>query len=63
MHTRSSCTSRQLAEALSVISNPQPHHRPGLRLLAWAMLKSERGQTLRQRRLASAPAAPDRQAA
>lgn len=44
-------TSQRQADALSVVSNPKPHHRPSLRLLAWATLKAERGQTVRQRRL------------
>ena len=51
------------ADALSVVSNPKPHHRPSLRLLAWAALKAERGQTVCQRRLQGAPAHADRQVA
>lgn len=48
-HTPS--TPQRQADALSVVSNPKPHHRPSLRLLAWATLKAERGQTVCQRRL------------
>ncbi len=44
-------TLKRQADALSVVSNPKPHHRPSLRLLAWATLKAERGQTVCQRRL------------
>lgn len=51
------------ADALSVVSNPQPHHRPSLRLLAWATLKAERGQTICQRRLQAAPPAAIRRVA
>ena len=40
-----------LAQAHEVASNPQAHHSPTQRLLAWAMLKTQRGQTLRQQRL------------
>jgi hypothetical protein len=44
-------TPQRQADALSVAANPKPHHRPSLRLLAWATLKAERGQTICQRRL------------
>lgn len=37
--------------ALSIIVGPKPHHSQVLRILAWAILKSERGQTIRQHRL------------
>lgn len=43
--------SQRQADALSVVSNPKPNHPPSLRLLAWATLKAERGQTVRQRNL------------
>lgn len=51
------------ADARSIITNPKPHHRPSLRLLAWATLKAERGQTVCQRRLQAKPAQADRQVA
>ncbi len=40
-------------QARDIIGNPQPSHSASLRLLAWATLKSERGQTVCQRRLQS----------
>ena len=56
-------TPQRRADALSVVVNPQPHHRPSLRLLAWATLKAERGQTVCQRRLQAKPAYTDRRVA
>lgn len=56
-------TPQRQADALSVVSNPKPHHRASLRLLAWATLKAERGQTVCQRRLQAKPVHADRQVA
>lgn len=39
------------AQALAIIGTPKEDHRPSLRLLAWTVLKSARGQTVRQSRL------------
>lgn len=39
--------------ACRIVGSPCADDRPGLRLLAWAVLKSERGQSLRQSRLRS----------
>ncbi|SFQ52178.1 hypothetical protein [Donghicola eburneus] len=60
-HTPS--TPQRQADALSVVSNPKPHHRPSLLLLAWATLKAERGQTVCQRRLQAKPLQADQQVA
>ena len=38
-------------QARNIIANPHPSDSATLRLLAWAALKSERGQTISQRRL------------
>ena len=51
------------ADALSVVSNPKPQHTPNLRLLAWAVLKGARGQTVRQSRLQTKQIRADRQVA
>ena len=51
------------ADARSIITNPQPEHTASLRLLAWATLKAERGQTVCQRRLQAKPVQADRQVA
>lgn len=56
-------TPQRQTDALSVVSTPQPHHSASLRLLAWATLKAERGQTVCQRRLQAKPIQPDRQVA
>jgi hypothetical protein len=37
--------------ALTIVAHPSPDHSPHQRLLAWAILKSQRGQTVRQARL------------
>lgn len=42
------------AAALSVAGDPNSGHSHSLRLLAWATLKAERGQTVAQRRFKSA---------
>ena len=47
------CALHLSPQALSVITNPRPEHGPRLRLLAWATLKTERGQTVLQHRLNS----------
>ena len=52
---------KQPSCARSIIANPQPEHTASLRLLAWAALKSERGQILRQHRLRGQATTPDRQ--
>lgn len=56
-------TPQRQADALSVVGNPKPHHRPSLRLLAWAVLKNERGQTICQHRLQAKPVQTKRQVA
>ena len=56
-------TPQRQADALSVVCHPKPHHRPSLRLLAWATLKAERGQTICQHRLQAKPVQADRQVA
>ena len=61
MHTYGFHQSSTKLEAVSIIANPQPEHTASLRLLAWAALKSERGQILRQHRLRGQAIAPDRQ--
>lgn len=37
-----------LAQALRVVAEPRPEDPPGLRLLAWCVLKSHRGQPVLQ---------------
>ncbi len=56
-------TTRRQADARSIITDPQPEHTASLRLLAWAALKTERGQTVCQRRLQAKPTRSDRQVA
>lgn len=41
-------------DALSIITHPQTTHSPILRMLAWAILKEARGQTIQQRNLPTA---------
>jgi hypothetical protein len=53
----------QIAAAIQIATQPKPHHRPSLRLLAWAVLKNERGQTIRQHRLQAKPVQAGRQVA
>ena len=55
--------SNLLQDSRQIVANPSPDHRPGLRLLAWATLKSARGQTVCQHRLQTAPVVADRQVA
>jgi len=52
-----------LLSARQIVANPSPDHSSCLRLLAWAALKSARGQTVCQRRLQAAPVTADRQVA
>lgn len=40
-----------VAQARSVVANPGPHLTPQQRLLAWHILKSDRGQAVNQTRL------------
>jgi len=41
--------SQAVADALKIASNPETYaDQPGLRFVAWATLKSARGQTMRQ---------------
>jgi len=54
MNTFLQSTPQRQADALSVIANPMPHHRHSLRLLAWAIMKASRGQTIHQHRLLAA---------
>lgn len=54
---------RTTRAALHVAANPKPEHTTGLRLLAWAMLKAERGQSICQRRLQTKITRADRQVA
>jgi hypothetical protein len=51
MHISIPKRSQRQADARSIIANPQPEHTATLRLLAWAALKAERGQIVRQHRL------------
>jgi len=45
--------------ARAIVANPTIHHSPTLRLIAWATVKAERGQTIRQINLqAPRPANP-----
>ena len=55
--------SKQSDDARSIITDPKPEHTASLRLLAWATLKAERGQTVCQRRLQAKPVQADRQVA
>ena len=42
-------TSQAATDARAIISNPEAYaNRPSIRLLAWHVLKSARGQSLRQ---------------
>ena len=52
---------RMIDDARSIIANPQPEHTASLRLLAWAALKTERGQILHQHRVRGQATTPDRQ--
>ena len=61
MHISIPKRSQRQADARSIIANPQPEHTASLRLLAWAALKAERGQILRQHRLRGQAIASDRQ--
>lgn len=63
MRSHNPSAPQRQADALSVVSNPKPHHRPSLRLLAWATLKAERGQTIRQHRLQAKSPQADRRVA
>ncbi len=51
MHSQTLKRSQRNIDARSIITNPKPEHTASLRLLAWAALKAERGQTICQRRL------------
>ena len=48
-------SAKQLTEARSITANPQPDTSASLRLLAWAALKAERGQIVRQHRVRQKP--------
>lgn len=37
--------------ARAIVANPSPQHSAPLRLIAWATVKAERGQIVRQHRL------------
>ncbi|PIE15153.1 MAG: hypothetical protein CSA68_07325 [Rhodobacterales bacterium] len=50
-------------DARSIITDPRPEHTASLRLLAWAALKTERGQTVCQHRLQARSTNSDRQVA
>ena len=43
-----------LTDARRVVGQPDASHTPQLRLLAWSLLKSARGQSVRQSRLSAA---------
>jgi len=47
-------TQSAVAEALAVVTNPAAH-RPGMRVLAWRVLKAARGQTVRLGTLPNLP--------
>ena len=61
MHISIPKRSQRQADARSIIANPQPGHTAGLRLLAWAALKAERGQIVRQHRVRLKAITSDRQ--
>ena len=61
MHTYGFHQSSTKLEAVSIIANPQPEHTATLRLLAWAALKAERGQIVRQHRVRLKAITSDRQ--
>jgi len=61
MQPEQNCTAHH--EAREIIASPQPQHTASLRLLAWATLKAERGQTICQRRFQAKPIQADRQVA
>ena len=61
MHISIPKRSKRQADARSIIANPQPEHSATLRLLAWAALKAERGQIVRQYRVRLKAITSDRQ--
>ena len=61
MHISIPKRSQRQADARSIIANPQPEHSATLRLLAWAALKAERGQIVRQYRVRLKAITSDRQ--
>ena len=61
MHTYGFHQPATKLEAVSIIANPQPEHTASLRLLAWAALKAERGQIVRQHRVRLKAITSDRQ--
>ncbi len=61
MHTYGFHQPATKLEAVSIIANPQPEHSATLRLLAWAALKAERGQIVRQHRVRLKAITSDRQ--
>ena len=61
MHTYGFHQPATKLEAVSIIANPQPEHSASLRLLAWAALKAERGQIVRQHRVRLKAITSDRQ--
>ena len=61
MHISIPKRSQRQADARSIIANPQPEHSATLRLLAWAALKAERGQIVRQHRVRLKSITSDRQ--
>ena len=61
MQPETNCTAHH--EAREIIASPQPQHTATLRLIAWAALKAERGQTICQRRFQAKPIQADRQVA
>jgi len=61
MQPEKNCTAHH--EAREIIASPQPQHTASLRLLAWATLKAERGQTICQRLFHSKPIQADLQVA
>ena len=63
MHKQTLNKAQWNIDARSIIADPKPEHTASLRLLAWATLKAERGQTVCQRRLQTKPAQADRQVA
>ena len=61
MHTYGFHQPATKLEAVSIIANPKPEHSASLRLLAWAALKAERGQIVRQHRVRLKAITSDRQ--
>ena len=51
MISRKTPAHQTIARMREIIANPQPDHTPGQRRMAWAVLKTARGQRMIQSRL------------